>query len=110
MRFGIEPGVEVRSSKPAVGEGGSYDRVAEGGNPVEDRMEVSSKRRGEPGLRDGWAIQVGRRQPRAGAAGRLGLTAAKCRTRPCHEGRDGGLRANSEAASVSNGKGGAKRR
>lgn len=73
---------------------------------MEDRVEVSSKRRGEPDLRDGWAIQVGRRQPRAGAAGRPGLTAAKCRTRPCHEGRDGGLWANSEAASVSNGKGG----
>lgn len=56
-------------------------------------------------------IQVGRRQPRAGAAGRWrprspGLTAAKCRTGPCHDGRAGGLWANSEAASVSNSKGG----
>lgn len=69
---------------------------------------------GEHELRDGWAIQVGRRQPRAGAAGRrrprsAGLTAAKCRTGPCHERKAGGLWANSEAAYVSNGKGGDKK-
>lgn len=50
-RFGIGPEVEIRSSKQAVGEGGCYDRVAEGGNPVAGRSVVKGD--GEPELKDG---------------------------------------------------------
>lgn len=44
-RFGIGPEVEVGAARRLWEEGGSYDRVAEGGNPVEDGMKVGSKRR-----------------------------------------------------------------